>query len=149
MQCLRPQGTEALCFRALCRAHIEKGEMKVHYVAWQDAKDEDLYKKAYLLVKENARTWPAFGAAAGIPAGLCCPLAGTALSMIAWSVKLQSLSSALNLLGIAAFVFTLPLLALGAHCLDLMEKKPHHSPLRTSRHRHQNLIMTNMMEQAE
>jgi len=69
-----------------------------------------------------------FGAAAGISAGLCCPFAGTVLSMIAWSVKIQSFTSTLNLLGIAAFVFTLPLLALGAHCLDPMEKNPHHSP---------------------
>ena len=115
----------------------------MHYLNWRDAKDEDLYRKAYLLIKGNARTWPAFGAAAGIPTGLCCPLAGTLLSMIAWSIKLQSLSSFLNMLGIAAFVFTLPLLALGAHCLDLLEKEPDHSPLRTSMHRHPNLIMTN------
>ena len=121
----------------------------MHYLALQDAKDEDLYQKAFLLIKRNPQTWPAFGAAAGIPAGLCCPLAGSLLSMIAWSVKLQSLSSALNLLGIAAFVFTLPLLALGAHCLDLLEKKPHHSSLRTSLRRKPNLIVTNIMEQTE
>ena len=149
MQRLTPQGAEALCFRALCCARIEEAELKMHYSTWQDAKYEDLYRKAYLLIKENHRTWPALGAAAGIPTGLCCPLAGTLLSMIAWSIKLQSLSSVLNMLGIAAFVFTLPLLALGAHCLDLLEKRPHESPLRTSLHRHPNLIMTNMMKQTE
>ena len=103
--------------------------MKVHYMVWQegrDGMDDDLYQQAVLLIKGSPGSWPALGAAFGLPAGVFCPVIGTLLTVIASSIKLQSLSSVFNELSIATFVFTIPLLALGAHCLDLLEVKTGH-----------------------
>jgi len=97
--------------------------MKMYYVSRQDRVADDLYQRAYVLIKGSPGTWTAFGAAFGLPAGLFCPVIGALLTVTAWSVKLHAFSSVLNVLSLISFMFTMPLLALGAHCLDLLEGK--------------------------
>lgn len=95
----------------------------------KDVPGEVLYRRIYLLVKKNGWAWAAIGAAFG----LICGMLSIVLAALLWAiVKLLatgSPNSFLNTLETASFVLSLPLLTLGACCLDLLEKRPPILPL--------------------
>lgn len=89
----------------------------------EDDRGDDLYRRIYLLIIKNRLTWQSVGATLGISGGMFSLL----LAMLLWSIvrflAASGSASILRALEIIFFVLPLPLLALGVHCLDLLEKK--------------------------
>jgi len=96
-------------------------------------KDElrgDIYQRILLLVGKNRGAWEAVAAAASLFGGLLAIVLGA----LAWAVvglfaPTGSLGSFLDVAGTILLVLPLPLLALGASCLDRLEKKAPALPL--------------------
>ena len=59
----------------------------------------------------------------GLVGGVLSPILGTLLIAVMWFVSSLNDNAVLNDLSIVSFVLTIPLLAGGAHCLDLLERK--------------------------
>ena len=81
---------------------------------------ENLYPRISLLIKGNQRTWQAVGVISGLAGGALSFVAAVALDAVGWLT--QSSSAQLRETSFIALLLVLPLLALGAHCLDLLEK---------------------------
>lgn len=67
--------------------------------------------------------WLSAGALIGLVGGLTTGLVGTLLTFTSWFTWAGTLQHYEHLLGTALFFVTIPLLVLGAHCLDLIEKR--------------------------
>lgn len=94
------------------------------YALTQDELRGGIYRRILLLMGKNPGALQTVGAALGLFGGLL----SIVLAVLAWAVIRfiapgGGLGSFLNGAEIAFFVLPLPLLALGAHCLDLLEKK--------------------------
>ena len=76
---------------------------------------------AYKLIDGNS-TWKSRGAVFGLGGGLIAPVAGSILTIVSWFADPAWHGFSLHYLATALFVLTLPLLILGAHCLDLIDK---------------------------
>ena len=112
--------------------------MNTIYVLPKDELGGGIYRRIYLLIRKNRGDW----AAAGATLGLACAMLSIILAALLWVVvpllARSNFRSFLNVLDTAFFVLPLPLLALGAYCLDLLEKRQPALPLPTdSRHRPQ------------
>jgi len=83
----------------------------------------DIYEEMHRLIEINPWAWQSIGAVAGLAGGALSPFFGTLLVVVAWFINSESTFSTLNVLSIVCFVLTIPLLAFGAHCLDLLERK--------------------------
>ena len=73
----------------------------------------------------NPWDWCSFGAAVGLGGGLIAVLVGSLLTVISW---LTGTSSYMQAIGTVLLFLTIPLLVIGAQCLDLMEKKQKRGP---------------------
>lgn len=91
---------------------------------------DELYRRIYLLIKKNGWARQSIGAAFGLAGGMLSIILGALLWVTTPLLAPGSFASFLNVLEIVFFVLPLPLLALGAYCLDLLEKKPPLLPLR-------------------
>lgn len=69
------------------------------------------------------------GACAGLTGGILAALAGSLLTLISWFTGAGAGSSYLHTSGALLLFMTIPLLILGAHCLDLAEKQERKSHL--------------------
>ena len=67
--------------------------------------------------------WKSRGAVAGLCGGLIAPIVAGLLTVISWFIDPVWHGFALHTAGTYLFVVTLPLLVLGAHCLDLLDKE--------------------------
>ena len=85
-----------------------------------------------LIVEESERTtsktndhrkWLWAGAAVGLAGGLTTGMVGAFLTFTSWFTWAGTLQHYEHALGTALFFVTIPLLALGAHCLDLIERR--------------------------
>ncbi|HSS19655.1 MAG TPA: hypothetical protein VLL54_06245 [Pyrinomonadaceae bacterium] len=78
-----------------------------------------------LLQEMNFRGWNfcSTGAAFGLALGILCPLVASVFTMMSWFTGPTWHGFSIQRYGTALFVLTIPLLLLGAHCLDLMEKE--------------------------
>lgn len=83
----------------------------------------DLYEEMHRLIEVNPWTWQSIGAVSGLVGGVLSPVVGTLSIAITWFIDSERIVSSLNGLSIISFVLTIPLLAFGAHCLDLLERK--------------------------
>jgi hypothetical protein len=96
-------------------------------------KDDDLsgefYRRIYLLVKKDRWTRAAISASVGLAGGLLSIIVGTFLWIVVHLLTPGRFGSVLNKVEILFFALSLPLLSLGAYCLDLLEKKPPILPL--------------------
>jgi hypothetical protein len=96
-------------------------------------KDElrgDIYRRILLLMGKNRGSWEAVGATVSLFGGLLA----IALGALDWAVvglfaPAGPLGSFLDVAGTILLVLPLPLLALGASCLDRLEKKAPALPL--------------------
>jgi hypothetical protein len=95
------------------------------YILPEDELGGRFYRRIYLLIKKNRRACAAIGAAFGLIGGTLSIVLGALLWAIVALLAPVSPRSLLNVLETVSFVMPLPLLALGAHCLDLLEKRPH------------------------
>lgn len=77
----------------------------------------------YLLIKENKRKWQSLLALIALSGGILSPVIGAVLNLIVWFITVSHLRTLLNETSMVFYVLALPLLALGSHCLDLLEKK--------------------------
>lgn len=68
-------------------------------------------------------TWRSGGAVCGLFLGIISPILGTILTAIAWFTGPEWHGLALHRDGTVLFFLTIPLLILGAHCLDLLDKQ--------------------------
>ena len=68
-------------------------------------------------------SWKSRGAIAGLSGGLIAPIFAVLLTVISWFTDPMWHGLALHTAGTSLFVATLPLLVLGAHCLDLLDKE--------------------------
>ena len=66
--------------------------------------------------------WKNGTAAFGLGAGFIAPIIGSIVTVISWFKDPVWHHVALHQAGTTLFVLTLPLLVLGAHCLDLLDK---------------------------
>lgn len=74
------------------------------------------------LVRGGA-TWKSYGALAGLFAGLTAPVFGSLFTMVSWVSNRSWHGMSMHGVGTAMFALGIPLLVLGAHCLDLLEKE--------------------------
>lgn len=100
------------------------------YALPEDELRGDIYRRILLLMRKNWGSWRSVVAAASLFGGLLSIVLGT----LDWAVvglfaPAGRLGSFLDVAGTVLFVLPLPLLALGAYCLDLLEKKPPALPL--------------------
>jgi hypothetical protein len=97
--------------------------MNETYAPPGDALRGEIYRRILFLLKKNRASWQSAAAAVGLFGGLLSIVLGAvdwaAVGMFAPS---GALGSFLDAAGTALFALSLPLLALGAHCLDLLEK---------------------------
>lgn len=89
----------------------------------QEDEGWDIYGRMHLLIEINPWAWQSIGAVSGLVGGILSPVLGTLLTAVTWFIHSEGLVSSLNTLSIISFVLTIPLLAIGAHCLDLLERK--------------------------
>ena len=99
------------------------------YVLPKDELGEELYLRIYLLIKKKRWAWAAIGATFGLAGGMLSIASGTLLWAILPLLAPDTFGSFLKVLETLFFVLSLPLLALGACCLDLLEKRPPIIPL--------------------
>jgi hypothetical protein len=96
--------------------------MKSSYKSKEDEVWEGLYPRIFLLIKTNKWTLQSVGASLGLGGGILSIIAATLLPFIAsWLTPGNFLL--LEKISNVSIGLILPLLALGAHCLDLLEKK--------------------------
>lgn len=99
--------------------------MKINIKFNRDEVFDGLYLRAYLLIKENKRSWQSALAVLAFVGGFLSPFVGAFLNLIDWftaeAAEIQH--SFLYKTSMVFYALTLPLLLLGSHCLDLLEKK--------------------------
>ncbi|HKQ52403.1 MAG TPA: hypothetical protein VJT74_08550 [Pyrinomonadaceae bacterium] len=83
--------------------------------------ETDLYGDVEALVRKNPRAWQSVCAVLGLAGGVIAPVCGAAADVVTWFVHSQSVNSRLQVASIVLCALTLPLLMLGALCLDSLE----------------------------
>lgn len=94
------------------------------YVLPEDELRGEIYQRMLRLMRKHWGAWESIAAAIGLFGGLLSIF----LAVLIWAVvgiiaPPGALGSFLDVAGTVLFILPLPLLALGAHCLDLLEKK--------------------------
>jgi hypothetical protein len=89
----------------------------------QSQAQDDPFERIESLVRRNPWTWQSLGAVSGLAGGILAPVLGSLLTVVRWLISVQRASSYLDRLSVVLFALTIPLLALAAHCLDLLEAK--------------------------
>ncbi|HVG32633.1 MAG TPA: hypothetical protein VM911_06115 [Pyrinomonadaceae bacterium] len=75
------------------------------------------------LIKKNPRAWQSVCAVLGLVGGVIAPILGATSDVLTWFVPSQTVNAYLHVSSIVLCALTLPLLVLGAYCLDLLEAK--------------------------
>ena len=73
--------------------------------------------------QDTISTWTSRAAAFGLLGGLLAPVVGSVVTVISWFADPAWHGLSLHIVGTYLFVITFPLLLLGAHCLDLLDKR--------------------------
>ena len=73
-------------------------------------------------LRAHGWTWKSTGACVGMVGGVIAPLAGLALTVLAWFIG-DWHGFHFGRDGAALLFLTIPLLIFGAHCLDLLDKE--------------------------
>ena len=73
--------------------------------------------------QKTAWTWHAAGAVFGFTGVFVTVVVGSALTIIGWVIGPEGAGPFLQRLATVLFLLTVPLLILGAHCLDLAENE--------------------------
>lgn len=97
--------------------------MNATYESLKDQSETDLYQKIESLVKKDPGAWQSICAVLGLAGGVSVPILGAISDVITWFVSSIRVISYLHVLSIVLCALTLPLLILGALCLDLLEAK--------------------------
>lgn len=84
---------------------------------------DDIYLRMYLLVASTRAPWPSAGAVVGLVGALLSVLFGVSLWSISRFIAPVEDAPTLNVLSNILTALTFPMLALGAYCLDRLERK--------------------------
>lgn len=84
---------------------------------------EDRLKELYLWTRRTGWTWQAAGAAAGLGGGVLAAAFGSLLSALALARGVHGSGLSQHGVGSILLLATIPLLVIGAHCLDLLDRK--------------------------
>lgn len=98
------------------------------YLLPEDELGDAMYQRIYLLMRKNRPTWQSTGAMLGLTGGMLAIFLG----LLIWPVShflSGGFNQYLNILETSCFISPLPLWALGAYCLDLLEEMPPALPL--------------------
>jgi hypothetical protein len=74
-------------------------------------------------IRFEGSSWTNWGAVCGLGFGIVAPIVGMLLTIIAWFTGSEWHGLHLHRTGTVLFVLTIPLLAFGAHCLDLSDRQ--------------------------
>ena len=100
------------------------------YVLPEDELRGEMFQRMLQLMGKNRGAWESVAAAAGLFGGLLAIVLGALdWAFVGLFAPAGALGSFLDAAGTVLLVLPLPLLALGAFCLDLLEKKPPALPL--------------------
>ena len=97
--------------------------MEEYYGATSDEADVDLYQELESLIRQSGWTWQAVCAVVCLVGGLISPFLGATFDVTSWFTESQFVVSRLHVLSIISCALTIPLLALGGCCLDLLGGK--------------------------
>jgi hypothetical protein len=94
------------------------------YALPEDELGGGIYRRMFFLLGKNRRTRTSIAAAVGLFGGLL----SLVLGLLDWAVvgfmaPAGALGALLDATGTVLLILPLPLLALGAHCLDLLERR--------------------------
>jgi hypothetical protein len=89
----------------------------------EDDSDDGIYRRIGLLIENNRWAWATIGATFGLAGGMLSILLGALLWITVRFLATGYFGSVLNVVEIFFFALTLPLLTLGAYCLDLLERR--------------------------
>ena len=92
---------------------------RVNYVPLYDG--NGIHQRVGARVKENLWSWPIVGGLCGLAGGIVCSLLGGILIAGSWLMSAGNSYLYIHHAGTALLLLTMPLLILGAHCLDLQE----------------------------
>jgi hypothetical protein len=84
---------------------------------------KQFYLKPFSPAKRRGWTWQALGALFGFISGLITIAIGSLFTVIDWFAKSGTTDLFLRKFGTIFFLLAIPLFILGAHCLDLLERK--------------------------
>jgi len=71
---------------------------------------------------QSPSPWKIVGSVFGLFGGLMAPIIGSVLTIVSWFADPVWHGLSLHLAATSLFVISFPLLLLGAHCLDLLDK---------------------------
>lgn len=97
--------------------------MSTTYESLEDELETDLYQEIETLIKKNPWAWQSVCAVVGLVGGVAAPLLGATSDVITWFVHSETVNSYLHVLSIILCALTLPLIILGAFCLDSLQRK--------------------------
>jgi hypothetical protein len=98
--------------------------MKRDYQSLRELKaDETRLRELYVASRSAGWTWQAAGTVAGLAGGMIAASLGALLSAVAWLRGDETSGLSLHGTGSVLLLSTIPLLVVGAHCLDLLEKR--------------------------
>ena len=97
--------------------------MKITIKVHRDRGLEEQYLPVYRLLKVNNARWQAIGAGVCLGGGLLSPIFGLVLNILYSFTRLGFQHPALYKISMIFYGLTIPLLIIGAHFLDLLEKK--------------------------
>jgi hypothetical protein len=108
---------------------MRKLKMTRNYKLKRNSVCDDPYELIPVLIKKNKGTLESFGVVAGLGGGILTALLVIILSIIPWSMRISNIAPAIKAINFICLLLILPLLALGAHCLDLLEKRSTELPV--------------------
>ena len=100
-------------------SNIVKISIKFHRVKEWD----ELYLPIYLIAKRNKWRWETIGAAAFLFCGFVSPVFGVFFDFFGYITRWNWGKPVFGKVSLVFYLLALPLLFLGSHCLDLLEKK--------------------------
>jgi hypothetical protein len=113
-----------VCFALFFRREAEVKTLHRDDASLRELKaDETRLKELYRWSLCDGWTWQALGAVVGLAGGIIAAIIGTVLSAGAWVLKNEANGLSLHSIGSMLLLSTIPLLILGAHCLDLLEQR--------------------------
>ena len=97
--------------------------MNTTYDSLNEGAEIDLYRDMESLIKKNPWAWQSVCAVLGLAGGVIAPILGATSDVVTWFVHSTTMHAYLHVSSIVLCAMTLPLLILGAYCLDLLEAK--------------------------
>jgi hypothetical protein len=88
----------------------------------EERRGKRLYLKPHPQAKKRDWTWQRLGALFGLVSGIIAIIFGSIFTAISWFAESEATGSFLRRYATIIFLLAIPLLILGAHCLDLSER---------------------------